>query len=333
MTPIKLITTDRSLTRWRSLPSKLAAIVRELNTIEGADFRIDVEYRDIIPAVVNNRITHEWMDGLSSQVGGSFVVLHMSNAQRRKWGIQPSLRGANQIDYDLVGELYFWSDEHTERGRYSQFIETFLHEMRHDLMRGMNLPDDTHLKHAKGTLQGAFTELDMADYSPRARAIEYRLTLIDKLRAIMAAMFAQPTSLLHPVQEPYDKYITQAYGVASSRYPRTRRHIGSDYGCPTGTKLVAPWQGRVTAAGTGAATGNFCHYEYVFAGVKYEERWCHLAVVPKLGEYTRGEVVALSGNTGDSDGPHFHREKWLNDVRVDLIDESNWATMTVDPES
>lgn len=335
MTPIKLITTDRSLPRWRSLPSKLSAIVRELNTIEGADFRIDVEYRDLTPAVRDGRITHEWMDNLSSQVGGEFVALHMSNAQRKKWGLKPSLRGLHQKDHDLVSEVYFWSDEHTQRGRHSQFIETFLHELRHALMTGMKLPDDTHIIHdTRGTLVGvgAFEKLDMDDYDPRARAIEHRLSLIDKLRGIIASMFEQPTTLLHPVPEPYNRYITQEYGVESTWYPRTGRHIGTDYGCPVGTKLVAPWQGRVTAAGKGAATGNFCHFEYTFGGVTYEERWNHLSVVPTLGEYKRGQVVALTGNTGHSTGPHLHREKWVGDVQIDLIDKTNWASLTVDPE-
>lgn len=188
MTPIKLITTDRSLPRWRSLPSKLAAIVRELNTIEGADFRIDVEYRDIIPAVVNHRITHEWMDSLVSQVGGEFVALHMSAAQAKKWGIRPAIRGASQIDDDLVHEFYQWADEDTRRDRRNQFEQTFMHEFRHGFMRGTGLPDNTHELHADGDIRGAFHGLRMADYSPRQRLIEHKLTLIDKLRIIIKSM-------------------------------------------------------------------------------------------------------------------------------------------------
>jgi hypothetical protein len=175
------------------LPSKLKAITSELNTIQGANFTVEIEYRNIAPAVVNNRITHEWMDSLASQVGGEFVGLHMSAAQAAKWGIRPSIRGASQIDDDLVHEFYFWADERTKRMGRDQFTETLIHEFRHGFMRGCGFLDDTHAVHADGDIRGAFLGLKMASYSPRQRVIERKLTLIEKLRAIIKSM--TPNSL------------------------------------------------------------------------------------------------------------------------------------------
>ncbi len=333
MQTIRLITTDRSLPGWRSLGSKLREIRLSLSTIKGSNFRILVVYQEITPEVVNGRITHRWMDGLRATLAKpdqvDFVAFHMSNAQRKAWGIQPSLRGAYQVDDDLVHEFYFWADENTRREGYNQFVQTFLHEFRHGFMRGCGLPDDTHEQHADGDIRDAFRVLSMEAYNPRARLIERRETLIEKLNRLI--MPTKPTTIFHPVQF-VPRIVSQKYGVSSSRYPRTRRHIGTDYPLPVGTPLYAPWDGEVTTVGTHKDLGFFLHYTYEKDGQVWEERWCHLRAMPTTGRFKRGAVVTYSGNTGMSTGPHLHREVWRNDVRVDLITKANWSQMTVDPE-
>lgn len=327
---IKLITTDKSLLSWRSLGQKLKAIIAELNQIEGAKFTIDIEYRNVTPTVANGYITHAWMDELRKDVPANyqFVAFHMSVAQSVRWGIEPGMRGAHQRDKDKIGEFYFWADEKTRRGRLNQFIQTFLHEFRHAFMYETTLPDDTHDQHVDGDIRGSFKALKLADYNPSR---EEQLGVIASLKARIASLLAKPPlPLLHPV--PGVPRVTQAYGVPSTRYKLTGRHIGTDYGIPVGTGLVAPWDGLVTTVGTHPALGFFLHFEYTHNSQKFEERWCHLRELPKTGAYKRGELVAFSGNTGMSTGPHLHREKWYNDVRLDLINKNNWSQFTLDPE-
>lgn len=323
-TRIKLITTDCSLLKWRSLTSKYKAIMKELATIEGADFVLAIEYRDLVPEVINGRITHAWMDGLRSTLpekNYAFVAFHMTDFQRKLWGIVP--RGSYQDDYDLVQEFYFWADEFTKREKRNQFVQTFLHEFRHAFMKGANYEDDTHEAHADGDIRGSFKGFRMADFNPGQSIITRLLNRITSMK--------KELPLFHPVQlTPRD--ITQRYGVKNARYSRTGRHLGTDYPLPLGTPLYAPWDGVVTTVGSHPALGYFLHFTYTKDGATWEERWCHLRQLPKPGVFTRGQVIARSGNTGDSTGPHLHREAWRNDVRIDLINKTNWSVLTADPE-
>jgi hypothetical protein len=323
-----IVTTSPATLNWKSLPTKLATIKETLQVWD-----VSIKHDPVIPHVVDGKIDHQWLQNLITSYfdeGYDVVGLHMSDAQRKKWKIKPSLRGANPVTGKEYGDFYFWADEHTERKGFNQFIQTCLHEFGHEYFQKTGLADLVHLMHQLNPDIVPFIRmLDWSKYQPERSRIR---SVINSLRATIQSLMAKPTTLLHPVPEPFDKYITQAYGVASKRYPRTGRHIGTDYGTPVGTNLRAPWNGKITTAGTGPHTGNFCHYEYTFNGQKWEERWCHLKTIPEIGTYRRGDIIAVSGNTGESTGPHLHREKWVNDVRVDLITKTNWASLTVDAE-
>jgi murein DD-endopeptidase len=160
------------------------------------------------------------------------------------------------------------------------------------------------------------------------------VSTIAKLTAKLAALLKPKPAktLYHPVQHiPFR--ITQHYGIRSTRYKLTGRHIGTDYAIPVGTSIHAPYDGTVTLADTGDATGHYCLFRYSFQGETYEERWCHLSKLPMLGSYKRGAVVAVSGNTGTSTGPHLHREVWKGKVDLSTINSKNWSQVTLDPEA
>lgn len=272
----------------------------------------------------------KWLRSLMPDVKynkGDIRCYLTSDVDLRAKNITTHLGMYDMTDMDGVLDFYFGLPKALDpraklNGFKSNFAWLLIHEALHGKEQNLGREyDRTHDWEAQGRLKELWATTTL---------IELLKSKVTKLMAMLKSI-SMPDTLFHPVQfKPL--IISQVYGIASRRYPRTGRHIGTDYAVPIGTPLYAPWAGKVTTSGTTTTLGNFCHYEYEHGGQKWEERWCHLNVVPKLGAYKRADKVAVSGNTGQSTGPHLHREKWIDDVRIDLITRLNWANLTVDPE-
>lgn len=84
-------------------------------------------------------------------------------------------------------------------------------------------------------------------------------------------------------------------------------HPGVDWATPVGTSVVASCGGKVSKAGWASGYG-YCVF------IEHEDgkqtRYGHLSkVLVKVGQTVKqGEKIALSGNTGNSTGPHLHFE-------------------------
>ncbi|GAA2537733.1 MULTISPECIES: M23 family metallopeptidase [Streptomyces] len=90
------------------------------------------------------------------------------------------------------------------------------------------------------------------------------------------------------------------------------KHSGQDYAVPTGTPVLATHGGTVVkagpnGAGDGPAYGNAVVIKH--ANGVYSQ-YAHLSQVNvKIGQIVKtGQKIALSGNTGNSSGPHLHFE-------------------------
>jgi hypothetical protein len=335
MTVVKIITTDPEALKWKTLKEKLSTIESVLNTAKNANFKVEIEYRDLTPKVVDGKIDRKWFKDNVVMFGlADFFVFHMNLASKTKWGITPTNRGLRFNDGDDVGDLYIWANESTKRGRHNQFIETCLHEIRHELCFGLGLTDDTHTLHSKyGTLVNSFKKFDMATYQVKreAKKTALRKTLTEMVKSLLGKT-NQPTTLGKRLPEKYNNYISQNYGVVNSSYKATGRHIGIDYACPIGTPIYAVWNGEVIVAGNSGDLGNFCYYRYVYDGKVRVERNLHLNSVPELGKYGRGEVIGYSGNTGMSTGPHYHIDGWWGEVKMGEINKTNWNKLTYNPK-
>ena len=92
-------------------------------------------------------------------------------------------------------------------------------------------------------------------------------------------------------------------------------HKGIDWGVPVGTACRASRAGRVVSAGW---SGGYGYCVVIDHGDGVKTRYAHLSSIQvSAGQYVdQGEVIARTGNTGDSTGPHIHFEIIVNGTAV-----------------
>jgi len=311
---------------WKTWPEKLAACRAGLGLTKGiGNVEIKLFLNDAgKPDVVNGRITRQWFDDTLTKIarakGYDAVCLHFSRDEATEWGIKDGLRGSTLNDQDGIAELWVCSDEDDEirypaKKKVDRFVKVFLHECSHWFAYALGVPDETHhWDYTKHNILGVFKN--------------YRFTpgFFDKL-------IANVMPLLHPLGS-YRNKITQGFGVRNPRY-KSGIHNGTDYATPIFTPILAPTIGIVTHVWDHhESMGNACLFEFEDKGQHYIMRLLHLQEKPKPGIRKRGDVIAYSGNTGDSDGPHTHLEIWKLEYRPDyLLLEKTVRENLVDPET
>ncbi len=109
-------------------------------------------------------------------------------------------------------------------------------------------------------------------------------------------------------------------GVITSMFgPRWGRiHQGLDIGCSTGTPIVACEAGVVIGAAYSESMGNYVLIDHGGGMTTVYMHNSELCV--SYGQtVTRGQVIALAGNTGNSEGPHCHLGLRINGTYVDPL--------------
>ncbi|MGA9794107.1 MAG: M23 family metallopeptidase [Rhizomicrobium sp.] len=100
----------------------------------------------------------------------------------------------------------------------------------------------------------------------------------------------------------------------------TRMHKGIDFGVPVGTPVMAAGSGKVTFEGRANGYGNFLKIDM---GNGWGTGYAHLsrfAPGVHIGSSVRqGQVVAYSGNTGLTTGPHLHYEIYEHGTQVNPL--------------
>ncbi|KPI13011.1 Peptidase M23 [Actinobacteria bacterium OV450] len=112
-------------------------------------------------------------------------------------------------------------------------------------------------------------------------------------------------------QKPVSSYTLSAtFGKGGTMW--SHKHSGQDFACPVGTPVKAASAGTVVKAGPGGggdgpAYGNAIVIKH--ANNTYSQ-YAHLSKIQvRIGQkVAKGTQIALSGNTGNSSGPHLHFE-------------------------
>ena len=125
----------------------------------------------------------------------------------------------------------------------------------------------------------------------------------------------------YPFDRPLPR-ISSPYGWRIHPILKTRRHHnGVDYACAVGTPVKAITEGKVLFAGPStlkfpngepAGGGFIIKLRHKVNGEWITSAYMHLkkgSLLVKKGDLVReGQLIALSGNTGESTGPHLHFE-------------------------
>lgn len=256
---------------------------------------------------------------------GKVLCLHISREERDVIGLQHPTPGQalggsyNRNIGDDSMEFVIIADTN------SAFDQKFLHELSHGFAHWTGKEDLTH----------------RYDYDLKAIAdiyITYSFVKWNKLTTFVS-LWTQLRDIVIKVKNlpvkrlSGDFRVTQKYGEVNAEYTRTGHHIGVDYACPVGTSIIAPVDGYVSLADYSEDLGYYCYFVYEIGGNTFVDRLCHLSVQPiSEAPYKKGEVFALTGNTGRSTGPHLHIDTWRGSVSVANITKDNWQDLTIDPE-
>lgn len=96
-------------------------------------------------------------------------------------------------------------------------------------------------------------------------------------------------------------------------------HHGIDINCNYGTEVHCPGNGKVTAVERRAGFGLVVEIDHGFG---YKTIYAHLskAMVKRGTIVNRGQIIAKSGNSGLSSGPHLHYEIHHDGISLDPTD-------------
>ena len=116
--------------------------------------------------------------------------------------------------------------------------------------------------------------------------------------------------LVRPVNGP----LTSGFGAGRGRYP----HAGVDWAVPIGTAVRAALAGTVLGHQPVGRTGRYVFLAHPGNRNTYYGHLSRPMVSPGQ-EVAKGQVIGLSGNTGNSTGPHLHFETWTGGKPVNPL--------------
>jgi len=173
-------------------------------------------------------------------------------------------------------------------------------------------PDAAHGRRDTGVGGGAATTEDAAPTSPIGELDRLTETVKregESLRALDRVMTRASKVLSGlPSRWPIRGAVNSEFGNRQDPWTKTPEfHAGLDIQADTGTAVRAPAAGTVVTAGRYAEYGNAVIVDH---GQEIKTLYGHLSKLSVTPGQTveRGTILAYSGNTGRSSGPHLHYE-------------------------
>lgn len=154
---------------------------------------------------------------------------------------------------------------------------------------------------------------------------------LELLKKQVAEAMASVAEIRRYIREERDTYFATPMGwpvpgALSSGFgkranPQTGEpafHSGVDIRVPSGTPVKATADGIVIVSGWVGGNGNIVVIEH---GHDFSTAYAHnTQILVKVGQRVkRGDIIAISGATGRTTGPHLHYEVWKRGIPTDPI--------------
>ena len=124
-----------------------------------------------------------------------------------------------------------------------------------------------------------------------------------------------------PAVKPVPGIVISGVGIRHHPILKIRKeHTGLDFTAPIGTPAMATADGEVLVAGP--SSGGYGNQIEIDHGYGFVSKFAHLSEIKvSVGQKVkRGDIIALTGNTGLSSGPHLHYEIIKNGTKIDPVD-------------
>ena len=227
--------------------------------------------------------------------------------------------------------LYFGAGSHGDAQSFADCFVTWEERIRTVLVEGSDPPEETEETYSVaipiedlGTVWQNIAAMGVAPAAEQRSNADSIYNLIRYGAAGGGSGFAGSDvpfigadGFCSPIGENWRNVVTSEFGNRRDPFTGERRgHSGMDLAVPTGTSVRAALPGTVTVSTYNQ--GGYGYYVMIDHGSGLSTLYGHNSqLLARVGQTVEaGDVIALSGSTGRSTGPHLHFEVRINGERT-----------------
>jgi len=227
--------------------------------------------------------------------------------------------------------LYFGTESHGDAQSFADCFVTWEERIRTVLVEGSDPPEETEETYSVAIpiedLGTVWQNIAAMGVAPAAEQRSNADSIYNLIRYGAAGgssgfdgsdvPFIGADGFCSPIGENWRNVVTSEFGYRRDPFTGERKgHSGMDLAVPTGTSVRAALPGTVTVSTYNQ--GGYGYYVMIDHGNGLSTLYGHNSqLLARVGQTVEaGDVIALSGSTGRSTGPHLHFEVRINGERT-----------------
>ena len=227
--------------------------------------------------------------------------------------------------------LYFGAGSHGDAQSFADCFVTWEERIRTVLVEGSDPPEETEETYSAAIpiedLGTVWQNIAAMGVTPTAEQRSNADSIYNLIRYGAAGggsgfagsdvPFIGADGFCSPIGENWRNVVTSEFGYRRDPFTGERKgHSGMDLAVPTGTSVRAALPGTVTVSTYNR--GGYGYYVMIDHGNGLSTLYGHNSqLLARVGQTVEaGDVIALSGSTGRSTGPHLHFEVRINGERT-----------------